>query len=1124
MRSVKLVVSVCIVLAIALGAPQVSLGQYSISSIAGGGPNNLPPLSSSIGYAESVALDAAGNVYIADSYSSQIFKVSSGTLTLIAGNGTVGYTGDGGLATGAALNAPEGLVVDGAGNIFFADTGNFVIREVVKSTGLIQTVAGNGKQGYSGDGGPATSAQLNDPYGVFVDVFGNIFIADTDNFVIREVVASSGNIQTVAGNAMAGAGYTGDGGPATAAQLDEPEGVFADGSGNIFIADTYNSVIREVTNSNGEIQTVAGSYYAWNDSCNYSGDGGPPTSAQLCLPNGVLLDASGNILISDTENTVIRAVNTGSQQVTIDGVAIQPDTIATIAGDATLGAGYTGDGGPATSAQLNYPSGTVVDSSENLFIADTDNYVIREVTALNGDIQTLIGNAFLAYSGDGHSATNAELSDPGEVFVDGSGNVFIADSDNSVIRAVNTGTQAVMIASVVIQPGDIQTIAGNGSSGYSGDGNAATSAELNFPYGVFVDGSGNIFIADTENSVIREVAASTGNIQTLAGDGIACTNFSACGDGGPPTSAALDNPYAVLVDNLGNIFIADTEDSAIRVVNTGRQPVTIAGIVIQPGTIQTVAGNGTACADTSGGCGDNGPATSAELNFPTGISIDAAEDIFIADTSNNAVREVSSTSGTIQTLAGTLGQRGYSGDNGPPTSALLDTPSGVFVDAFGNIFIADTDNSAVREVVAVDDMIQTMAGTGTAGFTGDGGTAASAQLAHPLGVVGVASGNLFVADTENSRIRQLSSTVSVTVVPTSAQVAVTNTQPFAATVTGVNNTSVTWQVNGVTGGNSTLGTVSTAGLYQAPASVPSPPVVAVTAVSDANGFSAASAQVTIVAGNAPGVHVGTNPAGVSEVYTGTTQTFDATVTAESNKVVAWQVNGIAGGNATEGTISSGGVYTAPGSVPSKPLILITAVSQANQSLSDSYPIAIVTAPSASEPASQTISSGSAANYSLSLKANTGSPKQPITLSCLQSSLPPGATCAFSPKTITPGTSAVPFTLTVTVPSGTASLQKPNGLRFSPQLYFAFLPLAGILLIGGRTRPRRRRWAGIVLLCVFLFALNGCGGGTSSGGSGGGPGGGSGTNPEVGAYTIQIQGTSVAQPNPVTITTAGLTVQ
>ena len=1117
-RTASIFSAIVLAITIALLAPQASFGQYNIGTVAGGGPNNLPALQSGIGYAAGVARDAAGNTYIADSYSSQVFEVSTaGTLSVVAGNGTLGYSGDAGPATSAALARPEAVALDGSANLYIADTANSVIRVVNMGSqsltvagvtiapGNIQTVAGNGTAGFGGDGSTSTGAELSSPYGVFVDAQGNIFIADTENSVIREVVAGSGNIQTVAGTPDT-TGFTGDGASATAATLDLPQGVFVDTAGNIYIADTFNSVIRVVNSGTqpvtiagvaipaGDIQTVAGTYYSagLGTACQFTGDNGPATSAFLCLPGGLFADASGNIYVADTSNDGIREVVTAG-------------TISTVAG--TLGtAGYLGDGGPATSAELNYPSGVFVDSTGNIFIADTDNYAIREVTA--GNISTTVGNATLAYSGNGVSADSAALSIPYGAFVDASGNLFVADTYNSAIREVVAAT------------GSIQTLAGNGQacalpSTGCGDGGLATAAQLNYPEGIFVDSQGNAFIADTGDSVVREIVASTGIIQTVAG-----TPGSAgySGDAGAPTSAQLRTPGAVLLDAAGNIYIADTGNSVIRVVNTGATAITIAGVAIQPATIATVAGNGTACTDTSSGCGDGGAATSAELNFPSGISLDAAGNIYIADTFSNAIRQVKATTGVIQTVAGTLGQRGYAGDNGPATSALLDSPSGVFLDSFGNIFIADSDNAVIREIVAVNsNSIQTVAGNGTAGYQGDGGSSSSAELNQPLGVAAGVSGAIFITDSENSRIRQLLSSITVAVVPSSATVPLGDTQQFAATVTGTSNSSASWLINNVVGGNSIVGTISSAGLYEAPASLPSS-AVTVTAVSNANGATSASAVVTLAGSGTPAISVTSTPAGVTNIYTSATQQFNATVVGETNTAVNWLVNNVAGGNSTVGTIDTTGLYTAPSAVPSPALITITAVSQASASVSGTYPVTIVTAPQANPPSPQTISPGSSANYSLSLNANTGNPRQPITLSCAQSSLPLGATCTFSPATITPSSAAVPFSLTVSVPAGAASLATSRAMWFALQIFPALMPLAGIVLLGGKKSTRANRLVLLVLAILILLTLTACGGGSSS----------SSTtakgNPETGTYKIQVQGTTAAQPNPVSITTVGLTVQ
>ncbi len=1142
MRSPKLSIMVFAALVFVVFAPQMLLAQYAISTVTGGGPNGLTALNTSVGSPVGIAFDAAGNVYIADFYSSHVFVANMGTAAItiatvviqpgdagiVAGNGTPGYSGDGGPASSAALNQPAGVFVDATGNIFIADTENSVIREVSASTGNISTVAGNGTAGYNGDNIPAISAELNEPYGVFVDGSGDIFIADTFNEAIREVVA--GTIQTVAGNETFCVDPTtpcGDGGIATSAQLDLPEAVFVDASGNIFIADTFDSRVRVVNTGTAPItiatvtipatfiQTVAGAYYNSDEGtlCQYSGDSGLAMAATLCMPSGVFVDGSENIFIADSFNSVIREVSATTGDIT------------PVAGNNTLGAGYSGNGGTATSAQLDDPSDVLVDASGDIFIADTENSVIREVTSSNSDIATVVGNNTQAWSGDGSSPLAAELNYPTGVFVDGTGNIFIADSANSVIREVLAST------------GDIQTVAGDAllGAGYNGDGIAATSAQLNIPEGVFVDGSGNIFIADTGNCLIRKVSG--GTISTVAGNPLA--QPSPCGysgDTGLATSALLDDPFGVFVDSAGNIFIADTDNSAIREVTASN------------GNITTVAGNGTACSPNTAACGDNGPVTSAQLSSPQGVFVDASENIYIADTSDNRIRVVANPSnpaitvagvtippGDIATVAGT-GAGGFFMDGTASISALLNAPSGVFVDSSGDIFIADTNNAAIEEVVAATGLIQTVAGipagtplTPMPGFSGDGGQSTSAELNSPSGVFVSSTGNLFIADIVNQRIRELVPAIFVTVTPSAVNVAVSTQAQFTATVTGASNTAVTWQVNDVVGGNSTIGTISTTGLFQAPATIPTPATVTITAISQADNTTSGSAQATIVpTGDAVTVTVSTNPA-VSQVYTTTTQVFIATVTGTTNTAVTWQVDGVTGGNSTVGTIDASGNYTAPASIPTPATITVEAVSQAVSSAIGSEQVLIVTNPSAAPPTPQTIAPGSSATYSLLLNEDVGWTGGAVTLSCKSSTLPPGATCSFSSQagtpitTITPGAQAVPFTLTINVPSGSAALVKPDGMR--PQICFAFVafvPLAGILLAGiGRRnarrngrRSKRQGWLWLACLCVVLVLLNACGGG----GSGSSP-----HNPELGTYNVKVLGTTSAQPNPVTITTAGLTV-
>jgi len=351
--------------------------------------------------------------------------------------------------------------------------GNGGRRSAQSMTSVITTVAGNGGFGFGGDGGPAPSALLANPYGVAVDAQGNLFVADSANHRIRKV-GPAGIITTVAGTGAPG--YSGDGGPAPSAQLAFPFGVAVDGQGDLFIADTYNHRIRKVSPA-GTITTVAGSGSTGNFGGGYSGDGGPAASAQLRFPQGVTADNQGNIFIADSENDRIRMVNPAGIITTVAGTGI---------------GGYNGDGGPATGAQLFTPLGVLVDAQGNLFIADSDNARVRKVSPA-GIITTVAGTGNFNHSGDGGPATSAELDSPSALAVDGQGNLFVAEWAAFTVRKVSPD-------------GIITTVAGIAySDGYSGDGGPATSAELTEIFGVAVNAQGTLYIADRVNQRVRQV-------------------------------------------------------------------------------------------------------------------------------------------------------------------------------------------------------------------------------------------------------------------------------------------------------------------------------------------------------------------------------------------------------------------------------------------------------------------------------------------------------------------------------------------------------------------------------------------------------------------------------------------
>jgi sugar lactone lactonase YvrE len=335
------------------------------------------------------------------------------TISTVAGNGSLAYAGDAGAATAASFH-PWCVTLDSKGNLYISDWLNNVVREVAVN-GTISTVAGNGTLGYSGDGGTATSAQLAYPCGLAFDAAGDIFIADSANNVVREVT-TAGNISTIAGDNILG--YQGDGGLATAAELYEPTGLAMDTAGNLYIADSGNNVIR-VIYPNGYLTTFAGQREA-----GYSGDGA--ISAQFYYPKGLATDTAGNLYVADMGNSVIRKIS------------LATGVISTLAGNGI--AGFSGDGGLAVTAQLSFPDSIAVDNSGNLFIADIGNQRIREVLA-NGQIETVAGNGSRGYSGDGGAATQAEFNTPASVAV-AHGTVYVADEDNNVIRQLTPSTPA----------------------------------------------------------------------------------------------------------------------------------------------------------------------------------------------------------------------------------------------------------------------------------------------------------------------------------------------------------------------------------------------------------------------------------------------------------------------------------------------------------------------------------------------------------------------------------------------------------------------------------------------------------------------------------------------------------
>ncbi len=340
---------------------------------------------------------------------------------------------------------------------------------------------------------------------------------------------------------------------------------------------------------------------------------------------------------------------------------------------------------------------------------------------LSAQIITTIAGGGSSGLGDGGQATNAELDRPTSVAKDNTGNVYITDRQNNRIRKVSS-------------TGIITTVAGTGAAGFGGDGTAATLATMNQPYGITVDNSGNIYFSDGENHRVRKINTA-GIITTIAGTGATTSG----GDGGQATDAQVGWPAGIAIDNSGNIYITESENHCVRKVSPS-------------GIITTIAGTGMA-----GYSGNNGPAIAAKLDQPHGIALDATGNIYVVENNNDCVRKID-VSGTITTFAG--GSNGYSGDNGPASAAKFRKPIGIAINSTGYIYIADVSNHCVREIDP-SGIIHTVAGTGTLGFYGDGGNATAAKLSNPTGVAIDAYNNVYIADWGNDRVRTFRSSVSI---------------------------------------------------------------------------------------------------------------------------------------------------------------------------------------------------------------------------------------------------------------------------------------------------------------------------------------------------------------------------
>jgi uncharacterized protein (TIGR03437 family) len=751
------------------------------------------------GYAYDLKLDSAGNLFIAGG--NYAFKLTpSGTLITIAGNGTFSAaTGDGGQATSAGFNGIYALAVDAAGNVYICDSNNHRVRKVTP-TGTVSTIAGGNAKGYAGDNGPAINALFNFPRNIAVDAAGNIYINDYNNNRVRKI-GTDGNITTVAGSGVCCSSP--DGGLGSAAYLLTGP-VTTDPSGNVYIYDYLTSRIRKVSSS-GIITSFAG-----DGNEGFAGDGQPAVTARFSYVAALGTDTANNLYIADSNNERIRMVSNG--------------IITTVAGKGH----FAGDGGDATAALLHRPQGVVASPDGTIYFTDTMNHRVRKI-GTDGKISTIAGTGDLGFSGDGGPAVSAQLSYPDSITRDSAGNLYVVDQNKLRLRKITPA-------------GTISTVAGNGSLAYSNNVRGGLGSGFAYINGIAIDSSGNLYLSEEANYEIKKIVP-TGGMTTYAGTG----GHGFAGDGGPAASAVFTETGALAVDGA-NLYVADISNYRIRKIDGN-------------GNITTAAGIGSCCAS-----GDGGAATKAKVDA-YGLAPDGNGGLWFTD--GAGIRYISA-SGTVSRISGG-NLLGFAGDDSPAWAGTrYNGPIGIAPGANGDIIIADTYNSRIRKLQANDPVkMDIVSGNNQTGVTG---ATLNAMIVKLTGKTGLPAGSVNVTFAVTGGSATLTTTTSATDVSGQAGVAATPTKAGTLTITATSGaftaTFTATITDPVKPPSPDIPVISDGGIGQNGFSVPAVQAISPGAITTIYGSNFMAAGTAPAVNSVTGGQVGTNFAGVFVTFGG----------------------------------------------------------------------------------------------------------------------------------------------------------------------------------------------------------------------------------------------------------------